>query len=271
MSLNIGGSTGQQRYIDGNGEDTDTLTGNAGLSRRMGARASIFGQYSFSRFNYGGAGYISVTDATPLKFTQTSSVQLGYTRQWNRQISFSVAAGPQWTSSSNSALDPSSTGVFVSASISDKFRFGTASLSYGHGVTGGSGYMPGAESDNLSANFSRDFGKNLTIGLSGAYMRTSSLINAVFEEACKGVTGICLDPVNITPVYDAKYGGVQATRKLGRHFNVFANYTATDQSTNFTYSSQYLSSSYNSNIQNGLNQVIGFGIGYSPRPVHLQK
>jgi hypothetical protein len=254
MSLNVGGSAGQLRYVGGNGEDTDTLTGSAGLTRRLSARASLSGQYLFSRYNYGGAGFVSIAGTAPLQFIQTNSVQLGYTRQWNRQITTSLAAGPQWISSSNSVVVPSSTNAFVSASIGDKFRLGSASLSYSHGVTGGSGYMPGAESDNASGNFSRNFGRNLTIGLTGTYMRTYSLSSFYIHD--------------IAGKTNAKYGEAQATRRLGRHFNVFANYTAIDQSSNLQISLL----GYNAgNVINGLNQVIGFGIGYTPRPVHLRK
>jgi len=264
MSLNIGGSAGQLRYLDGNGEDTDTLTGNAGLTRRLSALTSLSGLYSFSRYNYGGRGFVTIPGITPLTLTfiQTNSVQLGYSHQWNRQISTSVSAGPQWISSSNSAVVPSSTNVFVSASISDKFRFGSASLSYNRGVTGGSGYMTGTESDDASANFTRDFGRNLTIGLTGSYMRSASLSSNYYV-----IDQIYLAKINTSEIINAGYGGAQATQRLGRYFTVFANYTAIDQS----YNQQISLLGYNANVINGLDQVIGFGIGYTPRPVHLQK
>ena len=63
-------------------------------------------------------------------------------------------------------------------------------------------------------------------------------------------------------VTSGEYGGAQATRKLGRYFNVFASYTAIDQSSSLL------------NVPNVLNtlwQTIGFGIGYSPREIRLKK
>jgi hypothetical protein len=63
-------------------------------------------------------------------------------------------------------------------------------------------------------------------------------------------------------VTNARYGGAQATRRLGRYFNLFANYTAIDQSSNIQNSA---------NILNGMYQVIGFGIGYSPREKYFRK
>jgi membrane peptidoglycan carboxypeptidase len=64
---------------------------------------------------------------------------------------------------------------------------------------------------------------------------------------------------------------VQATRKLGRYFNVFVNYTAIDQSSNLQTAVPNTPLSYNTNILNGLNQVMSFGIGYSPREMRFRK
>jgi hypothetical protein len=55
---------------------------------------------------------------------------------------------------------------------------------------------------------------------------------------------------------------VSASRRLGRYFNVFANYTAIQQSSNYGLSA---------NVVNGLSQVIGFGVAYSPRDINLKK
>ena len=63
-------------------------------------------------------------------------------------------------------------------------------------------------------------------------------------------------------VTNAKFGGAQATRRLGRYLTAFANYTATDQST---------SSLLPANTLSGLQQVVGFGIGYSPRETRLKQ
>jgi hypothetical protein len=61
---------------------------------------------------------------------------------------------------------------------------------------------------------------------------------------------------------NAKNGEVQATWRLGRYFNIFASYTAADQSSSIVNSATIL---------NGLDQSLSFGIGYSPREVHLRK
>jgi hypothetical protein len=274
-SLNVGGSYGQLYFIDNNGENTNTLSANAGITRRLNARNSASAQYSFSRFNYG-TNTSGASSTTQVSYSQVNSAQISFSRQWNRHITTIASAGPQWVSSSNSAIVPSSTRFSANASASGTYRVGTASLMYSRGTTGGSGYMLGAESDVVMANFGRSFrfGKNLTVGVNGSYTHTTSLTTAEFEFACTtdNVTySICLVPLNYKPVTDAGYGGVQATRKLGRHFNAFASYTAIDQSSNLQISVPNTPISSNATILNGLYQVISFGIGYSPREKHLKK
>ncbi len=239
-TLNLGGSSGQMRYIDNDGQNIDTWMADAGVTRRLSARNSFSGQYSFSRFSY--VGSIQVANAAQISYSQANTVQFSLSRQWNPHLVTSASVGPQWISSSNSAILPSSARISANASASDTFRFGTASLMYSHGTTGGSGYMLGAESDIAMASFERSFGKNLTIGVTGSYRRTAGLSKS-------GTTS-------------GEYGGAQATRKLGRYFNVFASYTAADQSSSLLNAP---------NVLNTLSQTISFGIGYSPREIRLKK
>jgi hypothetical protein len=102
--------------------------------------------------------------------------------------------------------------------------------------------LPGGESDTVSANFSREFGKKLNVGIEGSYRRTAGLIN-------NGVT-------------NSKYGGVQASRRIGRYLSAYANYTAMDQSS---------SSALPANALSQLIHVVGFGIEYSPRETRLRR
>ena len=231
MALSVGGSSELLRYPDGNGLDTDAQTANAGLTRRLNARSSVSGQYSFTYFNYPGNNL-----ALPISNFVTSAAFFGYQRVWNRQISTSVSVGPEWTSSSNSAVVPSSTSVTGSASVSDQFRFGSASLNYSRGVSGGGGYLVGAEVDTISAGFAREFERKLSINLTGGDMRTSGLGD---EGSING-----------------KFGAAMATLRLSRYLTTFASYTATDQSS---------ASQLPANALSGLWQVVSFGIGYSPR------
>jgi hypothetical protein len=173
---------------------------------------------------------------------QTNTGYLGYRHKWSRTLTTDVSAGPQWIESSDNAAVPNSTNVSVNAAINYLQRFTSATLSYSRGTNGGAGYLLGAEVDTVNGNFSREFGRNLTMGLTAGYVRTLGLNN-------NGVT-------------IAKYGGAQATWRLGRNMIVFANYTGTDQTS---------SSTLPTNALGQLVQVIGFGIGYSPREKHIRQ
>jgi hypothetical protein len=249
-SLDIGGSSGHIRFIDNNGQDSDTLMAHAGATRRLDALNSISGEYSYSRYSFSG------TDLA----LGTNSLLFVYRRQWNRQFTTSVSAGPEWidssgVSSTGSPASPGSTMLSLNASANFQLRSETAGVSYFHGTNSGAGYMLGAKIDNLSANFSRDFGRSLSVGVTGSYMRTSSLIAAQIL------------PIDFAGLSNSKFGGVQATRRLGRYMNAFASYTAVAQSS----SMQITVLNLPTNLLSGLYQVVGFGIGYSPQEMHLKK
>lgn len=267
-SVNAGGSYEQMRFIDDNGQDMNTVMADGGLSRRLNARNTVSGQYSFSRYSYSGAGLTS----------RDKVLQFSFTRQWNRRITTTAGAGPQWFSSAGAASSASNTRfssvmLSLNASASYAMRNGAASVGYTYGSNGGSGYMLGSKVNSVSGNFSRALGKNLTVGVTGGYTRTTSLIAAEFEYACTigNVVYQCLVPLREKPSTSARYGGVQATRKLGRYFNAFANYTASDQSSTMQVAVPKTALSYSTNILNGLDQSISFGIGYSPREIRLRK
>jgi len=238
-TLSVGGSSELMRYPDGNGLDTSAQMANAGLTRRLNARNSLSGQYSFTDYSYPGNNL-----ATPISGLVTNTALFGYQREWNRRITTNVSVGPEWISSLNSAVVPSSTTVAGSASVIDQFRFGSASVNYSRATSGGAGFLDGSQVDSITAGFAREFEKKLTINLTGGYMRTSGLAN-------QGTSGLANQGE-----YDSKLGAAMATLRLSRYFTAFASYTGTDQAT---------PSSSSGNALSGLWQVISFGIGYSPR------
>jgi hypothetical protein len=220
------------RYPNGDGLDSNTVTAIGGLTRRLNARNSLSADYTFSKYTY--------PDYT-VAFRNDMAL-LGYQRQWTRNISTNLSAGPQWINSTVSSIIPSMLSATADASINYQLRFTSVGLNYHHGTNAGAGYLLGAEYDTAGANFSKTFGLDLTIGLTAGYLRTAAL--------------------NSSSVISAKYGGIEATRRIGRNVIVFANYTGTSQSANSALPSSAL---------NQLLNVIGFGFGYSPRETHLRQ
>jgi hypothetical protein len=245
-SVNAGGSSSLLRYPDGNGLNTNSLAASAGVTQRLNARNSLTARYTFSEFSYPDYSSYSL---------MTNSGQFGFKREWSRKITTNLSVGPQWTGSLDSTVPPTQTTVGGNASVIYQYHFVSAGLTYSRGVIGGSGFLLGAESDDVSANYSQDFGKNLTIGLSASYMRTSGLQNSPAGQP-NSAAGL-----QANQVIDGEFGGVQVTRRLGRYLTLFAGYTATDQSSN---------SALPSNVLGQMLQGISFGIGYSPRETRLR-
>ncbi len=233
-SLSVFGSYAILRFPDGNGLETDQLQVGPQITRRLNALNSISGQYSYSRFSYPGQASIMEIQSAPF----------GFTRTWNRRLSTNVSLGPEWTRPSGDLQIPSSTSLTVNANVNYETRHGSAALSYSQATTGGAGVATeiGVRNHDLRGALTRQFGRNLTVSASGAYMRTQGLRQA-------GVT-------------NGKYGGAGVTQRLGKSIILFANYSAIQQSSSYALPT---------NAINGLSQVIGFGIGYSPREMHFKK
>jgi hypothetical protein len=233
-NLSINGSYGIMRFPDGNGLEMNLYQVGPQISRRLNALNSITGQYSYSHFNY--PGYTLSMG--------TQSAQIGYQRTWNRRLRTGVMAGPEWVQGSDSATIPSSTNLVAGADANYSAGLTSASLSYSRGAFGGAGVSSqfGVHHDDLRAEFSRRFGRKLEVSATGALVRTQRLKR-------DGVTY-------------GRIGGVSATESLGRSIIVFASYSIVQQSS---------SAPLPANAITGLSNVVGFGIGYSPRQKRFRK
>lgn len=234
-SLGISSSYGILRFPDGNGLETNTFQVGPQLTRRLNARNSLSGQYSFSRFSY--------TESTITMETQ--SAMSGYQRTWSRRLTTSVSAGPEWIQSSANNSIPASTDLSVNASATYTVNKSmTATLGYTQAASGGAGVATqvGVRNQDATAGLTMQHGKNLNLSVTGGYRRTEGLQKA-------GVT-------------NGKFVGMSTSRRWGRYIVSSANYTATQQSS---------SSALPANAISGLSQVVGFSIGYSPREVRIKK
>ena len=228
-----GGGSEILRYPNDDGLNTNSKTGNATLKWRLNARNSLLANYVFTEYDY--------PDHFNINFL-TNTALFGLQHQWSRNLTTIVSAGPQWISSSDQGVVPTSRNVSVIASVNYKLRFTSADASYTRGTNGGAGYLVGGEVDSVQGDLLHQFGMNTTIGFAGGYQRTTGL--------------------NSNGVTNSIYGGAQATRRIGRNVIVFANYTGIDQTS---------TSNLPTNALGQLMQVIGFGIGYSPRDPHLRR
>ncbi len=210
------------RYPDGNGFDTDRFSIGAGPTLRVNARNSLTAHYSFSRFSY------SDYDTS----FETDTILFGHSKVWNRAFRSSLSLGPEWVH--RTTFVPGSTSVSVQASLDYQARQFSATLAYSRGTYGGSGYLMGAEGDSVDGSLSRRLTQTFTFEMSGGYRHTSALVRS------SNISG--------------EFGSVQASWRITRHVNAFANYTATSQASNGPVPS---------NVLNQWLQTVSFGIGFS--------
>lgn len=214
------------RFPKGNGLDTDEQSGNAQLRHNFDLRNDLFLSYAYTRFSYSSMHFVS----------QVQDVQAGYARQWNWRLRTSAAAGPQWISSEDRTVVPSSLRLSVNVSVVYSMRSSDAGIAYYRSANSGQGFMLGAEVDSVTGHLSHQFGRNTNITLSGAYDRTNELDN-------RGLV-------------NTEYGDFIYTRKLTRFISTYASYVGMDQSTRLHLSGTPL---------NELIHQISVGVSFSPR------
>ncbi|MGH9597544.1 MAG: hypothetical protein ACRD3K_12175 [Edaphobacter sp.] len=228
------------------GLDSEQISGTVALNQRLDARSSASVAAVYSTFSYSG---LNAGVAAP--DIESRGLNVGYQRLLSRTLSVNFSVGPQWISSSNSTLIPSSLNVAATAALSYSRGFTFASLAYSHGVNAGSGVLICAVSDNIYASAGHNYGRNWIASLNAGYSHSSGLTQVT-------VTGIA------TPtheVYNSVFGGVQLRRKFGNHFSGYVSYSAQNQSGSIPFAGQ--------NALNGTSQTFGVGITFTPRLTRL--
>jgi hypothetical protein len=240
------------RFTDGTGLDTTMTSGSAGINHRIDARTTVSANAVYSIFTYGTYPGVEQTGLDGISI-QTRGINAVFQRQLTHNLSVSVSAGPQLSSSSNSEFIPSTTTVAVSASAGYVYRLSSFYASYNRGINGGSGVQQGTLSNSFSAGGSRAFGRNWQGSLSGTYTRSTALVS---NQASASLLGISKE-------YDTFFGGVQVTRRLGAHTSAYASYTVVHQSgSGFTTSTA-------PNVYTGTGQIFGIGVTWTPQSTRL--
>ncbi len=239
----VGG--GANANANANALNDTQIAGTVAVNRRINARSSASLSAVYSTFTYSGV------EAAGFPNFQTRGLNVSYQRLLSRSFSVSGSIGPQWVSSSNSTLLPSSLSIAGNASLSYTHRYYNASVSYSRGVNSGSGVLPGAFADTVTGTVGRPYGRDWVVSLNGSYVHTSGLTQ--FGSA-NGLTAA-------TEVFNTLYVGAQATRRIRTNLSGYASYTVQHQSS----TDQFLGI----NALNGTSQTFGIGITFSPRSTRL--
>lgn len=220
------------------GIQTNTYSIDGGGNHRISALQAVGASYRYSNFSY---VYVSGT------FSSQGGTLL-YKRQLNRRLLVSLAGGPQYISASTLTKRPASFNynADVSASYIGSLEHGfTMTAAYKRATNGGSGLTFGAINDTFTGSVSGRLTRSLSMTGMGTYSQSS------------GLQLITANKINS----QAAVGSVQANRALTRTLSVFVSYTVLHQAVQGLYTGP--------SPLVGLQQVLGFGVTYSPSPVHL--
>jgi hypothetical protein len=250
-NTSISGSAGWSilRFIgNSQGIDNSQISAQGGLNHRIDARDSVSGNFTYSTYTYDSSG----------NAFQTRGVNGQFQRVLSRTLTMDVSAGPEWITSSNTALIPSRVIVSANAGLTYQRRYTNARVSYSRGVNGGSGVQPGALSNSVYAAAGRTWGRDWVGAASANYTYTSGLVQSTVPTTVPAAT---TTPIITTGTSKTFYGGLQVTRRLSTYFSVFASYTAQDQSISGSLAQQ--------NAFSGLAQTFGVGVSFTPKSTRL--
>lgn len=201
-SITVGGSYGLLRFTQAGNIDSDMTVGNVGYNYALNKTDSIGVSYQFAGYHYSGEpqaiGSHSVNFVYGKKVTQRVALKL----YGGPQFSFyRVPIGTQTENTNGSA------GVSFSYAV----QRGSINLSYFHGLTGGSGVLLGAITDQATVSVSHQFALAWTGLVNFGYSRNGSLGSA---------SGVA------SPTFDDWFVGGGISRPFGRNVNFTVNYSA---------------------------------------------
>ena len=246
-SISGSGSWSVLHFLHGNdGYNSSQVSGQAGLNHRLDARDSMSVNGIYSIYNFGAnLGGVSFT---------TRGVNGVYSRVLSRSLTMNLSAGPQWISSSNSALIPSSLNVAANAGLSYVYKLTTASLGYSRGVNAGSGVQVGGLSDTVSGSLGHSYGREWQASASGAYSHTTGLVKGTLTPPPGAVYPLGGD-------FTTVYGAVQVSHRLSRSLSMYASAGVQHQSHDAGF--------IGNNAFTGTSQTFGIGITFAPRSTRL--
>ncbi len=220
------------------GIQTDVYSFQGGVTHRIDAVSSWATTYAFNNFSY-----VSVPGAF-----QTQGVSGMYKRQMTRSLSVSLGAGPNVISASALTKQPTTLSYTVDAQASYQGNVASAFVadaSFKRSTSGGSGITFGSTDNTVSVDVSRRLTRSMQAALMGNYTTTSGLL-VITSQQVNSQTAV---------------GSIQINRAFTRTLSAYFSYTAQHQAIQGLY--------IGINPLIGLQQTYGFGVTYSPSPIHL--
>ncbi len=175
-SMTLVGGFSNLDYFDSDLLNYQSENFRAGYNYILDRKNTVGAEYNFGQFNYSNF-HQSIT---------THTAQLVYGRRITGKLAFQVAAGPEISffqtpitpagGEGGTTGGPKSTvGWALNTNLQYQLERTAFTLSFVHGVNGGSGIQAGAETDTASGTLTRRVTRAFTAGITGGYTRSSGL------------------------------------------------------------------------------------------------
>jgi len=202
-TVTLSGSYGILRFVQIGSIDTNDSIFGTGYSYALSQRDTIGALYRFSGYRFLGNPQ-AINDHVVL---------LAYGRKITGRLALRLFGGPDVTTfrvpfgSSTERISGSGGGTLTYA-----FSRSSLSLTYNHGVTGGSGQFTGSDTDQLQATMNHQLSRVWQSNVSLGFARNTSL----------GLS----TPSQVSQTYDSWFVGGGLSRPLGRTANFTLGYAA---------------------------------------------
>jgi len=203
-SVTLSGSYGLLDFVQSGNVNNDTTTGTLGYNYALTRLDTIGAFYSFSAFHFSGQ---------PEAYGD-HSFNLAYGRKLTGRLALQLYGGPSINTSRVTLTNKGDTthGVNASANLRYGLHNGGVSVSFTHGLSGGSGVLTGSSSDQLNFGADRKLGRIWSGQLNMAYSHNTPITN---------VAG------TVSQTYNTWTVGGGVNRALGRNTTFSAAYNAT--------------------------------------------
>ena len=204
-SVNVSGSYGILRFVDAGNIDSDSDGGSAGFNYQLTKEDTIGVVYHYSHLTY-----LDLPQAIG-----DNVINIVYGKKITGRLALRVFGGPDITTFSVpiGGVTRQVTGS-GGADLAYALPRGSLSLDYNHGVTGGSGVLEGAETDEVSGGVSHRFTRVWSAQAHIGFARNRSIVNTAGQAS-----------------YDSVYVGGGISRPLGPNAVFSLAYTANIQTT----------------------------------------
>ena len=210
-----------QHYFDSNLLDFGDVVAQAGYNYQISQRNTIAVLYHFS-----GIRYSNVDESIDIHTPQVS-----FARRVTGRLALQIAAGPQVvvfripTSGGSGSPDGGATNTTelywsLNAALQYQLQRTVLGLTYNHGMSGGSGVLPGSLTDTFTGSATRQMSRTFSSGVAVGYARNS------------GVTPGTASP---SQTYNYWFAGASLSHPWGRSLGLTLSYQMQYQDSNTAF------------------------------------